>query len=178
MQALQVRCASRVASIKRLKERIGSKVDALKKFKESSRTLSQEVVDLKAKLSGITHQADNLAKENALLKSEVTALHEHVGNVKEEAIEEYQGSQPYFNEMGGYYMDGFEDFWKQVVLMFPDLDFSQIQIKLTALMTPVADPIPKDVETNEELVVIDKPSEVADDPLNPLVQNDNPPAGP
>ena len=110
MQALQVRCASREALIKCLKERIGSKVDALKKFKESSRTLGQEVVDLKAKLSGITHQADYLAKENALLKSEVTALHEHVGKVKEEAIEEYQGSQPYFNEMGGYYVDGFEDF--------------------------------------------------------------------
>ena len=62
--------------------------------------------------------------------------------------------------------------------MFPDLDFSQIQIKLTALMTLVTDPIPKDVETNEELVVTDEPSEVADDPLNPLVQNDNPPVGP
>ena len=62
--------------------------------------------------------------------------------------------------------------------MFPNLDFSQIQIKLTTLMTPVADLIPKDVETNEELVVTDEPSEVANDPLNPLVQNDNPPASP
>ena len=62
--------------------------------------------------------------------------------------------------------------------MFPDLNFSQIQIKLTTLMTHVADPIPKDVETNEELVVTDESSEVADDPLNLLVQNENPPAGP
>ena len=48
--------------------------------------------------------------------------------VKEEAIKEYQVSQPYFNEIGGYYRDGFEDFQKQVVLMFPNLHFSQIQI--------------------------------------------------
>ena len=110
MRALQVRCASREASIKHLKERIGSKADALKKFKESSQTLGQEVVDLKAKLSGMTHQANDLAKENAFLKSEVATLHEHMGEVKEEAIEEYQGSQPYFNEIWGYYRDGFEDF--------------------------------------------------------------------
>lgn len=39
MRALQVRYTSREASIKRLKERIGTEVDALKKFKESSGTL-------------------------------------------------------------------------------------------------------------------------------------------
>ena len=47
------------------------------------------MVDLKAKLSGMTHQADDLVKENALLKSEVATLHEHIGKVKEEAIVEY-----------------------------------------------------------------------------------------
>ena len=79
IRALQVHCASREVSIKLLKERIGSKMDALKKFKESSRTLGQEMVDLKAKLSGMTHQADDLVKENAFLKFEVAALYEHIG---------------------------------------------------------------------------------------------------
>lgn len=51
--------------------------------------------------------------------------------------------------------------------MFPDLDLSQIQIKLTTLMTP------KDMETDEELVVTDGLGGVADDPLNP---HNNPPA--
>ena len=107
MRALQVRCASSEVTIKCLKECIGSEVDALKKFKESSRTVGQEVVYLKAKLKVITHQANDLAKENALLKSEVAALHEHMGKVKEEAIDE-----TYFNKMRGYYGDGFEDFQK------------------------------------------------------------------
>ena len=53
VQALQVRCASREASIKCLKERLGSKANALKKFKKSSQTLSQDVVDLKVKLNGM-----------------------------------------------------------------------------------------------------------------------------
>ena len=90
------------------------------------------MTELKAKLSGVTHQANELTKENANLKSKVTVLHEYMDKVKEEVIEEFQVSQPYFNEMGGYYGDGFEDFHKQAVLMFPNLDFSQIQIKLSA----------------------------------------------
>nr|POE61329.1 hypothetical protein CFP56_48901 [Quercus suber] len=40
---MSVRCASKEASIKRLKERIGSEADALKKFKESSWTFGQEI---------------------------------------------------------------------------------------------------------------------------------------
>ena len=59
------------------------------------------MVDLKAKLSGMTHQADDLVKENALLKFEVAAFHEHIGKVKQEAIEEYLGSLLYFNKMRG-----------------------------------------------------------------------------
>ena len=89
VQALQVRCTSREASIKCLKEHLGSKADALKKFKKSSQTLSQEVVDLKVKLNGMAQQTDDLMKENANLKFEVVALHEHMEKVKEKAIEEY-----------------------------------------------------------------------------------------
>ena len=61
-------------------------------------------------------------KENVNLKSEMAALHEHTDKVKKE----FWVSQPYLNEMGDFYGDGFEDFHKQDVLMFPNLDFSQI----------------------------------------------------
>nr|POE50120.1 hypothetical protein CFP56_72822 [Quercus suber] len=98
MQALQICCSSCEASIKCLKDRLESEADALKKFKESSQTYGQE--------------------------SEVAALHERMDKVKEKAIEEYQVSQPYINEMGGYYGEGLKDFRKQAVLMFPNLGFS------------------------------------------------------
>nr|POE57165.1 hypothetical protein CFP56_34128 [Quercus suber] len=148
MRALQIHCASHEALIKHLKDHLGFEVDALKKFKESSRTLSQE--------------------------SEVLALHEHMEKVKKEVIEEYQVPQPYFNEVGGYYGDDFEDFYKQAVLMFPNLDFSFIQIKLSAPMTFAAKPILNDEETDEEVLVTDTPGGVADDLVNPQEQTDNP----
>ncbi|KAK9988581.1 hypothetical protein SO802_028820 [Lithocarpus litseifolius] len=129
--------------------RVQSKVDNLKKFKDSSRALGQEANDLKAKLSEMAHQTDDLVKQNANLKSEVAVLHEHMEKVKEKAIKEYQVSQPYFDEMGGYYGDKFEDFHKQAILMFPDLDFSLTQIKLIAPTTPVTKLTPNNVKTDE-----------------------------
>lgn len=69
--------------------------------------------------------------------------------------------------MEGYYGDEFKDFHKQAILMFPNLDFSQIQINLTAPTTPATEPIPDNLETNEEVVVTDKPSSVVDDLMNP-----------
>ena len=94
MHALQIHCAAREALVKCLKDHLKSEADTLKKFKGSSRTLGQEVIDLKAKLNGMTHQIDELVKENANLKSKVALLHEHMDKVKEEAIKEYQISQP------------------------------------------------------------------------------------
>lgn len=59
--------------------------------------------------------------------------------------------------------------------MFPDLDLSQVQIKLTTSTTLATDPIPKDMETDKELVVTDGLGGVVDDPLNP---HNNPLASP
>ena len=82
------------------------------------------------------------------------------------------------NEMGDYYEDGFEDFQKQAVLMFLDLDFSQIQIRLNASTTLAAKPIPDDTETNDEVLVTDGPGGVADNPKEPDRQTTFPPANP
>ena len=109
----------------------------------------------------------NWRAENANLKFEVAALHEHMDKVKEEAIEKFQVSQPYFNEMMGCYRDGFEDFHKQAVLLFPDLDFSQIQIKLNALMTLTGEPVPDDEEIDNEVMMTNGPAGVADEPKDP-----------
>ena len=122
-------------------------------------------------MSVMSHKTDNLVKENANLKSNVAALHEHMDKVKEEAIEEYQVSQPYFNKMGGYNGDSFKDFRKQAVLKFLDLDFSQIQIKVTASTTPAVEPNLDDADTNDEVLVTDEPTDEVNDPKG---SNDQP----
>lgn len=134
-----------------------------------------EVIELKDKLNGVTHQADELMKESANLKFEVAGLHEHMNKIKKETIKEFRVSQPYFDEIGGYYEDGFDDFCNQATLIFLDLEFSQIQIRLNAPTTLATDPILDDEEIDDKVLVINGPASVADDPkeleqpTNPLV---------
>ena len=44
--------------------------------------------------------------------------------VKANAVAKYQTSQPFYDELGGLYGDGFEDGLKQVAALYPDLDLS------------------------------------------------------
>jgi len=52
------------------------------------------VVDLKAKLSGMTYQANDLVKENAFLKSKAAALHEHIGRWKRRPLRSIRDLNP------------------------------------------------------------------------------------
>lgn len=62
--------------------------------------------------------------------------------------------------------------------MFPNFDFIQIQIKLNAPTTSAAKPIPNDMETDDEVLVINEPGDVADDLKEPKGKTTNPFANP
>ena len=55
MRALQIRYATREASVKCLRNHLETKLESLKQFKETFLTLGQEVLELKTKLNGFTH---------------------------------------------------------------------------------------------------------------------------
>lgn len=85
-------------------------------------------------------------KENSNLKSELMGLCEYMDKAKVEAIAEFQTSQTYFDEMGAMYGDDFKDFRKQAILLYPGVEFSQVQIDTVVLPTPG----PTDVLDEEE----------------------------
>ena len=47
-----------------------------------------------------------------------------MNRAKANAAEEYEDSQPFFNLLGSQYGEGFEDFRKQAVAIFPNVDLS------------------------------------------------------
>ena len=100
-------------------------------------------------LTGTIRQVEELTKANFNLTTELTALRERVDKAKADAMEEFKNSQPFFNELGVQYSEGFEGFRKQTVLLFPGLDFSSIQIDTTIPITPGGGDGPIDVEDKE-----------------------------
>ena len=100
-------------------------------------------------LTGTIRQVEELTKANFNLTTELTALRERVDKAKADAMEEFKNSQPFFNELGVQYSEGFEGFCKQTVLLFPGLDFSSIQIDTTIPITPGGGDRAIDVEDKE-----------------------------
>ena len=98
------------------------------------RTLNGEVNILTTqveKLGGTTRWAKKLAKVNSILT-------------------EFKDSQPFFNLLGSQYGEGFEDFCKQAIILFPGVDFSFVQIDITIPMTPRRDDEVVDIEDGED----------------------------
>ena len=125
--------------------------------------LSQEVKALTEqvkKLEGSTHRAKELTDANAILTAEVTSLSESLDRAKADAVEEYKDLQPFFNLLGSQYDEGFEDFKKQVVAFFPNMNFSSIQIKLT---------VPPILKPNDEVVKVDVEGDTPENTVTPQV---------
>ena len=114
--------------------------DKVKGYKEAIHLLNTKLKQQKEKVSqleGRARRVEELMKENSNLRTELNALREHVDKVKDEAIAEFQTSQAYIDEIGIQYGNDFEDFHKQAILLFPGMDFSQVQINTLIPMTPV-----------------------------------------
>lgn len=160
MQAFQIRCATQEALVKRLKAHLAVDGDQIKEYKDSIRLLNSEVKAKKEKLSelkGSTCRVEELTKANSNRMTELTAVYEHVDKAKANAVADFKYSQPYFNELRIPQDDDFEDFCKQVILLLPGLEFSQIYINTSVPTTPGEGDVIVEVEDEEREV--DKPVE-------------------
>lgn len=68
-------------------------------------------------------RAEELAEANSILMAKMTCLQESIDKSKADAVEEFKDSQPFVNLLGSQYSEGFENFRKQAVVLFPDVDF-------------------------------------------------------
>nr|POE77232.1 hypothetical protein CFP56_36646 [Quercus suber] len=149
MHTLKIRYATKEAVDKCLGTHLGEESDQLKKYKEGVLTLNNEVKALTEqvkKLNGATRGIEELMEANAILTAEMTSLRESINKAKANVVKEYKDSQPFFNLVGSQYREGFEDFKKQATVLFPNMDFSHVQIKLTVPPTP---------KPNDEVVEVD-----------------------
>lgn len=148
--------------VKCLRTRLAERIDQLKVYKEAIRTFNREVNAQKDKVSqleGAAYQVEELTKSNTNLTIEVAALRDQVDKVRANAMEEFKDSQPFFDLLGAQYGEGFEDYCQQVILLYPDLDFSFVQIDASIPMTPHGSDEVVDVEDDiddavEEAIVV------------------------
>ena len=63
-------------------------------------------------------------------EKEISDAKDRLRQVKEDVTWEYCESDVYLTELGGIYINGFDDCLRQVKTSFPDLDFSHVSIDI------------------------------------------------
>ena len=124
-----------------------------REYNDAMHTLNGKVNTLTTwveKLDGTARRAEELEKVNFILTAKMTSLQESVDKAKANTVKEFKDSQPFFDLLGSQYGEGFEDFYKQVILVFSGVDFSSIQIDTTIPMSPRGDDEVIDIEDGED----------------------------
>lgn len=92
---------------------------------------------------------------NTNLMTELAAFCKQMDKAKADTVVMFQISQPFFDECSVFYGDGFDDYLKQVAVVYSDLDLSLIAIGDIVPSTPrgidaVSDETDDFVDTIEE----------------------------
>ena len=173
IRALQIRCTAQKVVVKRLRTYLAVDGEKTREYNDAMHTLNWKVNTLTTwveKLDGTARRAEELEKVNFILTAKMTSLQESVDKAKANAVKEFKDSQPFFDLLGSQYGEGFEDFYKQVILVFSSVDLSSIQINTTIPMSPRGDDEVIDIEDGEDEEAF------GGEALAPWVtQGDNPP---
>lgn len=105
-------------------------------YKEAICTLNTKLIAKLTQLEKKTCYCEELEKTATNLMTELAALHEQMDKAKANTMAVFQISQPFFDECEVYYGDRFDDYLKQVVAIYLDLDLPQVSIDDTVPLTP------------------------------------------
>ena len=162
LKGLMDRCTSHETMISHLREKVearDSKLRELTAWKE----VQINKLDYTRKLLEESEASVEALKE--ILKDkegEITEAKNQLCQAREDAEREYRDSDVLLKELGGSFVDGFNDCFCQVKASFPDLDLSHVSIDAQA-------------QTPAQLVYFEGTDELFVDDTNPDLQGDGDP---
>jgi len=136
MKAFQARCKAKDGVVCCQCTRLEYEAYQLNQYKEAARILTIELMEKNSLLEKATRSCEDLAKASTNMTTELATLHDQMEQVKMDAVAEFRTSQPYYNRCGGFYGNGFNDYLKKVVALYPNQDLSQVVINDTVPLTP------------------------------------------
>ena len=136
MKVLQDRCVVEEGVISHLRKRNETLTNEQDQYKDAFFTLNKEVRDLNEKLKEETHQWKKAEEAKASMEKELMAHFKQVEMARTDAIVEYKASQPFNDACTIYYGEGFNNCLKKVGSVYPDLDFSRVNMD-KPLSTPL-----------------------------------------
>ena len=126
------RCLNHETSLDHLRAKANSTEDELNELK-SWKVVQEKKLTLPKEARGkLEKQTKLLRQVLANKEKEINDTKDRLRQAKEEAIHEYRDSNALLAELGGSFVEGFDDCLRQVKASHPNLDLSNINIDAQA----------------------------------------------
>ena len=115
--------------------------------KEKEKELLNLIEELKTDIVEKDTCLDHLQKKNDKLSTLLS-------NAKADAVTEFKSSKEYTNLLDANYAAGFEDFRREAIENFPEVDFSSIKLNLTAATSSLLQASFEDVNVEDDATTL------------------------
>ena len=122
------RCLNREAALERVQAKVEQTEDELGQLHKWKSTMEKKF-DLSEKTrKEIEQRTEEAGKALEAKDEEIKDLKEKLRQAKEDAVHEYRDSEALLRELGGSFLQGFDNALRQLKKAYPDLDVSMINV--------------------------------------------------
>ena len=122
------RCLNREAALERVRAKAEQTEDELGQLHKWKSTMEKKF-DLSEKTrKELEQRTEEAGKALEAKDEEIKDLKEKLRQAKEDAVCEYRDSKALLKELGGSFLQGFDDALRQLKKAYPDLDISMINV--------------------------------------------------
>ena len=122
------RCLNCEAALERVQAKVEQTKDELGQLHKWKSTMEKKF-DLSEKTrKEIEQRTEEVGKALEAKDEEIKDLKEKLRQAKEDAVREYRDSEALLRELGGSFLQGFDNALRQLKKAYPDLDVSMINV--------------------------------------------------
>ena len=122
------RCLNREAALERVRAKAEQTEDELGQLHQWKSTMEKKFDLLEKTRKELEQRTEEAGKALKAKDEEIKDLKEKLRQAKEDAVSEYQDSEALLKELGGSFLQGFDDTLRQLKKAYPNLDVSMITV--------------------------------------------------
>ena len=122
------RCLNREAALERVRTKAGQTEEELSQLYKWKSTMEQKFELSEKTRKEFEQRTEEAGKALKGKEDEVKDLKKKLRQAKDDAVNEYRDSEALLKELGGSFLQGFDDALRQIKKAYPDLDVSMISV--------------------------------------------------
>ena len=122
------RCLNREAALERVRSKLGQTEEELSRLHKWKATMEQKFELSEKTREELEQRTEEAGKALKVKADEVKDLKKKLRHARDDAVSEYRDSESLLKELGGSFLQGFDDSLRQVKKAYPDLDLSMISL--------------------------------------------------